>query len=179
MSPHFVDPRDIFAKECFGSGFTDPCGPIKLSLTAEEYEAVYKKLPPGYTKEIYGKDLLLASIEIVRPFDGVVLDYRFVGSRETCNPPPTDTDLDILILTNDFPVLRISLDICGFVPDLGYEKLDKRFESFRREEVNLIVTESRGFFERFCEAARICKELNVKSKEHRILIHNLFLKGVE
>lgn len=32
---------------------------------------------------------------------GKCLKYELVGSRVTCNPAPTDTDQDVLVLTND------------------------------------------------------------------------------
>jgi predicted nuclease of predicted toxin-antitoxin system len=146
-------------------------------LTVEEYDARYKELYPDLTEgsieELLKKDIL----GIFNPFVGNILDYKFVGSRETCNPPPTDTDLDILVLTDTPDWLKVNLINCGFVSDLGYEKLDKRFESFRREEVNLIVTEDKDFFHRFCLAASLCKSLNVMDKQTRINIHNTIINA--
>ena len=39
------------------------------------------------------------------PFNDAIISYAFVGSRETCVPAPTDTDLDVLVYTTKYGFL--------------------------------------------------------------------------
>lgn len=94
---------------------------------------------------------------------GKCLKFEPVGSRVTCDPAPTDTDQDVLVLVN--------LDLWGrhLEPLLITEKFEKggsdcgdpvgylettplSFQSFTLEELNLIVTFDEEFYHRFMAA---------------------------
>jgi hypothetical protein len=103
-----------------------------------------------------------------------------VGSRVTCNPPPTDTDEDYLVLVSDRRQAVEALKHLGFEPSLDPQKLEDyermnmtaqwEFTSLWFGDVNYIVTESHFFFERFLTATHICKALNLLDKKDRIMV---------
>ena len=103
-----------------------------------------------------------------------------VGSRVTCNPPPTDTDEDYLVLVKDKPAAVAGLKALGFEYSADPEKLAKyeamngtarwSFTSLWFGNVNYIVTDSQFFFERFLTATHVCKALNLLDKADRIMV---------
>lgn len=103
-----------------------------------------------------------------------------VGSRVTCNPPPTDTDEDYLVLVKDKYAAITGLLAIGFeysgdpAKEAEYIKMNKtsqlRFTSLWMGDVNYIVTDSGFFFERFLTATHICKTLNLLNKADRVMV---------
>lgn len=104
-----------------------------------------------------------------------------VGSRVTCNPPPTDTDQDILCLVAED-------EEEGFFSWIeqhnwefeGSEKYDlTNFTSYRKDteqgEVNLIVTTKPQWFDAFLDATRECKEKNLLKKAERIEVFEKYI----
>ena len=112
-----------------------------------------------------------------------------VGSRVVCDPPPVDTDADFLCLAK----LGTSRDVEGILSSLSYEiggsrdpledplaallSMSPEFTSYRRGEINLIVTESPVFFQRFLAATHVAKRLNLLNKDDRIALHRAVLYG--
>ena len=102
-----------------------------------------------------------------------------VGSRVTCNPPPTDTDEDYLVLVKDKVAAIAGLLAIGFefsgdpAKNAEYMKMNEtsqyRFTSLWMGSVNYIVTDSEFFFERFLTATHICKTLNLLNKADRVM----------
>jgi len=112
--------------------------------------------------------------------------FRAVGSRVTCNPPPTDTDYDILVyVPHDLPAPGGSL-LCfesswsppsdwkkeGFTGDSMYPD---GFESYRKGDVNLIITRNPDFWDRFIAATHVAKRLNLLNKDDRIALFQAVL----
>lgn len=101
------------------------------------------------------------------------ISYEPVGSRVTCNPPPTDTDQDYLVLVTDE---QQHYWLCN-ATDLGfwldnesehYEPSEASFNSWRNEDnINLIITRNCEWHERFLLATKIAKRFNLMKKEHR------------
>lgn len=114
-----------------------------------------------------------------------VLKSSIVGSKVTCNPPPTDTDLDVLVLIKDtnFWSYIHHLGDQGFqlggsdvVPaEEEYLKEWDGFQSYKRGEINLIITTSEEFFDKFMEATAIAKEKNLLKKEDRVALFQKIL----
>lgn len=93
--------------------------------------------------------------------------YR-VGSRETCNPPPTGTDEDFLVFA-DFYDAVVELESLGFtLSNDNYEADENVFNSLRKGDINALVTSNVKFFKRFLEATKIAKEKNLMDKQDRI-----------
>jgi hypothetical protein len=116
-------------------------------------------------------------------FAGRVLEMEYVGSRVTCNPAPTDTDEDILVLTSEDDIYRLVED-CKVVGFKGGEvyfsasgTASSDFYSLRKGEINLIITSRKEFFDKFLLATHVCKTLNVMSKQHRITVFQAVLYG--
>lgn len=106
------------------------------------------------------------------------------GSRVTCNPPPSETDEDWLVLVNQD---RIS-GIISFLSSEGdwkwegssehYQDLAANsFMSWRKGKVNLIITASKDFATRHKLATAHCKRDNVMGKQERIKIFQAYLYG--
>lgn len=103
-----------------------------------------------------------------------------VGSRVTCNPPPTDTDEDYLVFVKDKHQAIEGLKQLGFDYSLDpekvkeYEEMNKHaqwsFTSLWFGDVNYIITDSEFFFERFLTATYVCKELNLMNKKDRVMV---------
>lgn len=101
------------------------------------------------------------------------LDFTPTGSREICNPAPTDTDYDIVALIGDkgwrvpekFGFKSSSSDEVHYDMAAFYE-----FECFRFGEINLIVTPDSHFFDLWKKATSIAKERNLLKKEDRIVL---------
>jgi len=110
-----------------------------------------------------------------------------VGSRVTCNPPPTDTDEDYLVLTKDKEAAVKALQVMGFEYSTDPEKIAEynrlgetsgySFVSLFFGDINYIVTDSVFFFERFLTATHVCKTLNLLKKEERVMVHEA-IRGV-
>jgi hypothetical protein len=101
-----------------------------------------------------------------------------VGSRVTCNPPPTDTDEDYLVYVDDLNESVRALLGIGFEYSSTPEQTEKYmsmgspgcFTSLWFGDLNYIVTSDALFFERFLTATHVCKKLNLMNKEDRILV---------
>jgi hypothetical protein len=105
-----------------------------------------------------------------------------VGSRETCNPAPEDTDEDWLILVHEGRLRNVTarLEEAGYTVD-GHDRYDTTetsgFVSWRSGEVNVIVTEDPEFHDRFVAATSIAKRLNLLSKSDRVALFQAVLYG--
>lgn len=110
-------------------------------------------------------------------------DITPVGSRVTCDPPVMDTDEDYLILTTEKVLQKWLAESLSLGFDLDdrskhYRVEDNDFNSWRgSENINLIVTASRCFYDRFVCASSIAKELNLHSKADRIMLFQGVLYG--
>ena len=104
-----------------------------------------------------------------------------VGSRVTCDPPPTDTDQDYLVYDRFFNQVN-KLSSLGFVRDgdEAYDRLERgpsQFKSFRKGNINVIVTNNKEFFDKFILATRVAKKLNLTNKEDRITLFTAIKHG--
>ena len=111
------------------------------------------------------------------------------GSRVICSPAPTDTDDDYLVLANSY---WCAFDIYDHLEDLGYTYNsgedsaydnmgsfddEEGFMSFKKGEVNYIITPSKEFFTKFGLATLAAKEQNLLNKADRIALFRKFLYG--
>lgn len=99
------------------------------------------------------------------------------GSRVICKPAPTDTDQDYVVHLNHkmevFEFLEF-MENQGFECDGGevYDTMceleqENGWASFRKDDVNYIVTYNEAFYNRFVIATDIAKAMNLLVKEDR------------
>lgn len=97
-----------------------------------------------------------------------VISMYPTGSRFTCNPPVMDTDIDYLIL-----VERDSYEFDDYLEKLGFvtNYLDypmQEFRSWKKEELNYIITDDVVFYDNMKKATQLAKKLNLLDKQQRI-----------
>lgn len=113
-------------------------------------------------------------------FGGKLFGYYQVGSRVTCDPAPTDTDEDWLVLTCGLD--SAEMQAAGFTQDGSpqfYTGNDNGgFRSWRRGDLNIITTESPEFFWKFVTATDLAKRFNLLAKADRIALFQAVLYGV-
>ena len=116
-------------------------------------------------------------------YDPYIFDKFMTGSRAICIPAPTDTDEDWVVLVTHLwnnPILA-SLYKDGWKDDGSRPKHPKgygeQFISYKKDELNLIVTDSFDFFQRFKRATALAKLLNLVEKKDRILLFDEILYG--
>lgn len=106
-----------------------------------------------------------------------------VGSRETCFPAPTDTDEDWLVLTASLEDL---LNLEGVLREGGYKQdtgdiedytgeSEVIFKSFRKGDINVILTFEETFFDLFMKATHLAKRFNLQHKDDRIALFQAIL----
>lgn len=108
-----------------------------------------------------------------------------VGSRVTCNPPPVDTDQDVLVLIAPEQghlfgeLLSSGFDIDGSAVRDPSDHLagDGTFQSFSKGDLNLIITQDPLFAQRFLAATSVAKKLNLLDKADRIDLFQAVLYG--
>lgn len=119
--------------------------------------------------------------EVAKALEGVLTSAEPVGSRVTCDPAPTDTDEDWLVLVREVPIER--LQEAGFgqegSPEFYTGNDAGGFRSWRKGEINLITTQSEEFYRLFLTATYLAKRFNLLRKQDRIALFQAILYGVE
>ena len=92
------------------------------------------------------------------------------GSSYICNPPVKDTDIDFIVLSPDWNKLDTWLVQHGFKTNFEDYELEE-FRSYKRNTINLIITDDPMWFKRMHKATELAKQLNLLDKQQRI---NLF-----
>lgn len=106
-----------------------------------------------------------------------------VGSSITCDPPVRDTDFDFLCLSSNREGFLAYAAAEGFQEDIpseagsSYLGSNSPFVSMRRGNINLIVTDSPPFAEKFMLATRLARRLNLLRKEDRVALFQAILYG--
>lgn len=114
----------------------------------------------------------------------LAIRHQPCGSRVTCNPPPTATDRDFIVLIAEDKWFDFIAEVTqiGWVQggsnlpdDANILPPEKRFLSFVLGRDNLIVTRSPIFYERFIAATHVAKQLNLLRKSDRIMLFQAVL----
>lgn len=93
-----------------------------------------------------------------------------VGSRVTCNPPPTNTDEDWLCYVKDVDVfVELAIKMGYYITSEDDYEIEY-FTSMRKEDVNLIITQESEFFNKFICASNLAKRFNLLHKDDRIAL---------
>lgn len=109
------------------------------------------------------------------------------GSREICNPAPTDTDDDWLVLIapedkeHFIEWFRWTHDEAATMDwELGgsiIEGRESEFTSLKKGEFNIIMTTDPTYFKYFEAATSVAKKLNLLNKEDRIALFAAVMEG--
>lgn len=124
-------------------------------------------------------------MDLIEEIRGHALLLNLVGSRETCNPPPQDTDQDVLVLVSPGSGMVIGrLFEHGFQVDgsriedpADHLNSEGTFQSFSKGDLNFIVTCDPTFYARFMAATSVAKRLNLLDKADRIALFQAVLYG--
>lgn len=98
----------------------------------------------------------------------VFLAWSATGSRVIENPPPLGRDEDWIVLADDLSEATNILMRNGFGPDAQKLYGNTEFVSFRKGQLNLIVTEQRWLYDRYVIATDVAKQLNLRSRADRV-----------
>lgn len=117
-------------------------------------------------------------IQVPEDLKGLYQEALLTGSRVMCNPPVLDTDLDVVLLVTDGDaVLAIERQGYTLTTDATYGADLNDFCTFRKGDVNLIVTSNAAEFRSWTVATRWCTELNLQSKTDRADFFNIVRHG--
>jgi hypothetical protein len=116
-------------------------------------------------------------------------DYSATGSRVICDPPVEDTDEDYVVLVRSMGEFEKLVLADGWTKSMGEayratvrhapnepwgaESSVNIFASYRKGDINLIVTHNVAFFRRYRYATQIATALNLREKEDRITLFNM------
>ena len=105
------------------------------------------------------------------------------GSKVTCDPAPTETDTDYLVLSCTKDQMK---EIFHYLVEKGFfwegdehyaEQGITNFFSMRWCDFNIILTGNPDFAHRHRTATAICKKLNLLKKEDRVMVFQGVLYG--
>lgn len=106
-------------------------------------------------------------------------DASATGSRVICDPMPIDSDYDFLVYDSSRNPLAKDLAALGFAEEgeALYPGQSNVFTSWRRDDLNLIVTCDPDFSQKHRLATALCKRLNLLQKPDRIAVFQALLYG--
>lgn len=106
------------------------------------------------------------------------LGLELVGSQYILGTG-ADTDMLWHVTSKDEAALYLSEH--GYHRDCAaaYDKEGTEFYSFRKADINVIVTSDGGWFLDFLTAAKVCKYLKLTDKEQRKGVHRIVRDGAD
>ena len=121
------------------------------------------------TKDILDKLAKDRNVIQVAPFGSRVVGCSDEGS-----------DWDYLVLVKLRPDTFWMDRVCpGFLPDANGPMYGPDFSSWRKDDVNLVFTEDRGFFKQGVEATKFCRKYKIYDKADRCKVHESFRDAVK
>lgn len=99
-------------------------------------------------------------------------DAELVGTLYTIGE---GNDMDICVLVRDVDDATISLEEHSYEQTglAGYD--DDEFTTFRKGEVNVMLTDNKEWFAKFLTAAEVCRYLKLDTKELRKAVHRIIM----
>lgn len=108
-------------------------------------------------------------------FEDYIVKQHPTGSNYICNPPVTNTDIDIVVLAkNGWEMPALSAGYGFEESDVEYESMGE-FVSVRRGNENLIVTLDKKFYKKFVYATQLARLLNLTEKSDRVKLFQAVL----
>lgn len=113
-------------------------------------------------------------MEYLKKFETILIDSLHTGSRVICNPAPTDTDDDWIILVGEGgeKFVKSELEKDGFELGGSFDQDESGgdFYSYKKGDLNIILTTDEDFIQNSRRATLLCRELNLLKKEDRITV---------
>ena len=114
--------------------------------------------------------------------------YSPTGSYYICTPPVENTDRDFIVLVESYRYNAVLWSILsGESWELGGSEISPAeyklisgeygFASWKKGNVNLIITTSEDFYNKFVHATEIAKKQNLLNKEDRVALFQKILYG--
>jgi len=121
----------------------------------------------------------MTQAELYKLLDGLTKEWHRTGSRFICDPAPTHTDDDYIVMAtpaNLNSILTV-LKRAGFEINTDAElyKDLPEFWALRKGIFNVVVTGEHVFYERFVAATLLAKERNLLLKDDRIALFRAIL----
>jgi len=102
------------------------------------------------------------------------------GSRNLLNPPILNTDDDIIALVSDLQETNDKLLSDGYEKSEGYDHYGKyAFESYRKGELNLLITSNLKIFNGALIASYLTKKYNITEKIDRVTLFKAFRQEID
>lgn len=98
--------------------------------------------------------------------DSATVNYQMFGSR-VISPGEKTNDTDYIVLVKDAKEFDSKIIAIGFAKSIDY--LGKDFTSYRKGDINLVVTTNDKFYDCTVLATRFAKMLECRTKQERIL----------
>lgn len=106
------------------------------------------------------------------------------GSRVMCNPAPTDTDDDydyVFLMPSNDALQTLNSELSKDWTLGGSKAIHNQgnniFYSWKKNELNVIVTANYEWFNKMYCATKVCAVLNEPSKERRVMIFKAIVYG--
>lgn len=130
-----------------------------------------RKTKRSNVKKALGKEFKITDI----PYELYETMFK-TGSNEICNPPVTNTDIDYMFYTKDMNKFNSYLTNNDWTYGSGgYE--NSNFHSWKKDNFNLLLTEDINYYEKFEDATKLAKKLNLLVKKDRITLFNFVING--
>lgn len=148
-------------------------------LIADDFADIRKRMRDVITRKA------LEDVVIPESIKALAARIEPTGSRYICDPPPTDTDSDWIVLLLSKYTMSDVEKLCAAegLAKGGSEVSDRTsvlpddsvFKSFKSDVLNLIVTQDKVFFARFVHATQLAKQFNLLKKDDRIALFSIIL----
>jgi hypothetical protein len=104
-----------------------------------------------------------------------VIEMIRTGSSVICNPPVTDTDIDVVIFVNKLSKFHSDIDKISYAyHDSMYSSpFGVNVEAYTYKNYNFIVTSNHNTFKKFKWATALATKLNIKDKAERAALFKL------
>ena len=101
------------------------------------------------------------------------------GSNYICNPPVTNTDVDEMFLVDDLQEVNFQLTGLGWtkcgLEEETYQDKPSHWATYRKENMNALLTTDLKYFMDFFKATEEAKHLNLLNKEDRVALFQKIL----
>jgi hypothetical protein len=119
----------------------------------------------------------MESDELTEFLDAKGIKWMRTGSRYICNPAPTDTDDDYIVLDNAGLSGWLAMEMFDLNTDPDRYQAIPDFMAWRLGDLNVIVALDQCFYDRFCAATELAKARNILAKDDRITLFQSVLYG--